>query len=95
MHAHGVTGSRQTLAEIERLREVASGNSVRWREMTMLLLGWLQFLLGALVLVVIGASTSSIFLLAVGVLFLVIAYSQILNARIDAIWALVNSDRRA
>ena len=95
MHEHGVTGARPTLAELERLRQVASGKSVRWREMGILLLGWLAFLLGALALVFLGASTSSILLLAVGVLSLVIAFSQILTARIDAIWKFVNSDKAA
>jgi hypothetical protein len=90
-----VPGSGQALARRERLRKVASGKSVQWREATILLLGALQFFLGALALLVLGASTSSIVLLATGVLSSALALWLVLNARIDAIWALVNSDKPA
>lgn len=91
MHTDDVSGFGQELAQRERLGKVASGKSVRWRETTVLLLGAAQFFLGATALLVLGASTTSIILLAIGVLSIALAIGMILNARIDAVWAFVNS----
>ena len=93
MHAYPVPGPRDKLADRERLWKVASGKSIRWREMTILLLGGLQFFLGAVALLVLGVSPASILPLATGALFVALGIWQILNARIDAVWELVRSDR--
>lgn len=93
MRAHEQAGSGQSLAQRERLRKVAAGKSVRWRELLILLLGMMQFFLGATALVFLGASAASILPLAMGVLFVALASWIILNARIDAIWQFVNSGR--
>ena len=93
MGTYEVSDSGQRLAQQERLRKVASGKSIRWRELLLLLLGVMQFFLGALALLVLGAGASSIFLLASGGLFIALAIWQVLNARIDAIWEVVNSAR--
>ncbi len=93
MRAHEAAGSGQPLAQRERLRKVAAGKSVRWRESLVLLLGMMQFFLGGASLLVLGASAGSILLLATGALSVALAIWLILNARIDAIWAFVNSSK--
>ena len=93
MHAYKVPGSGCRLTDRERLWKTASGKSVRWREMTLLLLGALQFFLGAATLLILGASAVSILPLASGVLFVALAIWLIVNARIDAIWEFVSSGK--
>jgi len=93
MRANEVAGSGLSLAQRERLRSVASGKSVRWREWLILLLGMMQFFLGGAALLVLGASAVSILPLAMGALFVALAIWLILNARIDAIWEFVNSGK--
>lgn len=95
MRTNEVSNSVQPLAQRERLQKVASGESVRWRELLLLLLGVSQFFLGALALVVLGPGVSSVFLLASGVLFVALAIWQVLNARIDTIWEVVSSTKRS
>lgn len=91
MHANEALGSAKYSADRERLWKVASGKAVRWREMTVLILGALEFLLGGVALLVVGASATPILLLASGVFFVAVAIWLILNARIDAVWELVRS----
>ena len=91
MRMHELAGSGQSLAQRERLLKAATGKWVGWREMTVLLLGALQFLLGAAALLVLGPSAASILPLATGAIFVALAIWLILNARIDALLELVNT----
>lgn len=93
MQANEAPGSAKHSADRERLWKVASGKAVRWREMTVLILGALQFLLGLVSLLVLGASATPILSLASGVFFVAVAILLILNARIDAVWELVRSGK--
>jgi len=61
--------------------------------MTLLVLGALQFFLGAFALLLLGANRSSILLLAIGSLSVSLAIWLTLNSRIDALHALMTSNK--